>query len=155
MAVGETKKEMKNVLDWVVPLLPKEKPRHLLGVGEIDDIFTLVEEGIDSFDCVMPTRLGRMGFCLIEGRENERFLLDLNKANLETDEGPIDKECQCMVCKSYSRAYLHHLFRTKELLGYRLATFHNLFFLENLMREIRKAIEEEKFEQIKEKWLRQ
>lgn len=155
VAVGESKKEMKEVLDWVVPLLPEEKPKHLLGVGEIDDIFTLVEKGMDSFDCVMPTRLARMGFVLTKDKAKEQFLLDLNKANLETDEGPIDKECQCMVCKSYGRGYLHHLFRAKELLGYRLATFHNLFFMENLMREIRKAIEEEKLEQIKEKWLQQ
>jgi len=103
----------------------------------------------------MPTRLARMGFVLTEDQTKDHFLLDLNKAGLETDKGPIDEHCECLVCKSYSRAYLHHLFRTRELLGYRLATFHNLFFLENLMREIRIAVEEGRLPEIKEKWLRQ
>lgn len=153
VAVGESKKEMKEVLDWVIPILPEEKPRHLLGVGEIDDIFTLVERGIDSFDCVMPTRLARMGFVLMKSKIKENFLLDLNKKELSEDSGPIDESCDCFVCKNYHRAYLHHLFRTKELLAYRLATFHNLFFLENLMREIRTAIKEEKLDKVKKEWL--
>ena len=153
VAVGESKKEMEKVLDWVVPLLPKEKPRHLLGVGEIDDIFTLVEKGIDSFDCVMPTRLGRMGHLLVRKVENREWKLDITKAMYASDKRPIDENCDCFVCRNYNRGYINHLFRTKELLAYRLCTFHNLFFLENLMREIRTAIKEEKLDQVKKKWL--
>ena len=153
VAVGESKKEMEKVLDWVVPLLPKEKPRHLLGVGEIDDIFTLVEKGIDSFDCVMPTRLGRMGHLLVRKVENREWKLDITKAMYASDKRPIDENCDCFVCRNYNRGYINHLFRAKELLAYRLATFHNLFFLENLMREIRTAIKEEKLDQVKKKWL--
>ena len=153
VAVGESKKEMKDVLDWVVPLLPEEKTRHLLGVGEIDDIFTLVEKGIDSFDCVMPTRLGRMGHLLVRKVENREWKLDITKAMYASDKRPIDENCDCFVCRNYNRGYINHLFRAKELLAYRLATFHNLFFLENLMREIRTAIKEEKLDQVKKKWL--
>jgi len=153
VAVGESKKEMEKVLDWVVPLLPKEKPRHLLGVGEIDDIFTLVEKGIDSFDCVMPTRLGRMGHLLVRKVENREWKLDITKAMYASDKRPIDENCDCFVCRNYNRGYINHLFRAKELLAYRLCTFHNLFFLENLMREIRTAIKEEKLDQVKKKWL--
>jgi len=153
VAVGESKKEMEKVLDWVVPLLPKEKPRHLLGVGEIDDIFTLVEKGIDSFDCVMPTRLGRMGHLLVRKVENREWKLDITKAMYASDKRPIDENCDCFVCRNYNRGYINHLFRAKELLAYRLATYHNLYFLENLMREIRTAIKEEKLDQVKKKWL--
>ena len=153
VAVGESKKEMEKVLDWVVPLLPKEKPRHLLGVGEIDDIFTLVEKGIDSFDCVMPTRLGRMGHLLVRNVENREWKLDITKAMYASDKRPIDENCDCFVCRNYNRGYINHLFRAKELLAYRLATYHNLYFLENLMREIRTAIKEEKLDQVKKKWL--
>ena len=161
VSVGESKKEMRRVLDWVVPLLPSEKPRHLLGVGEIDDIFALVERGIDTFDCVMPTRLGRMGFALVNIKNQnvkiksykERFLLDLTKAENATDKRPIDEECGCFACQNYSRAYISHLFRAKELLAYRLATYHNLFFMESLMEQVRQSIAERKFYQLKKEWL--
>ncbi len=150
VAVGESKKEMIKVLDWVMPLLPAEKPRHLLGVGEIDDIFELVERGVDSFDCVMPTRLGRMGFAL--GKFKEKFLIDLNKAEFAEDKGPIEEGCQCFVCQNYSRGYLHHLFRAKELLAYKLATYHNLYFLEKLVGQIRSSIKEGRFLKLKKEW---
>jgi len=161
VAVGESKKEMQDVLDWVIPLLPEEKPRHLLGVGEIDDIFALVEKGIDTFDCVMPTRLARMGFVLVKLKtqnsklktNKERFLLDLTKAESAVDTRPIDETCDCFVCKNYRREYLNHLFRAKELLAYRLATYHNLYFLENLMQDIRVSIKEGRFDQLKKEWL--
>ena len=153
VAVGESKKEMEKVLDWVVPLLPKEKPRHLLGVGEIDDIFTLVEKGIDSFDCVMPTRLGRMGHLLVRKVENREWKLDITKAMYASDKRPIDENCDCFVCRNYNRGYINHLFRAKELLAYRLATYHNLYFLENLMQDIRMSIQEGRFDRLKKEWL--
>ncbi len=148
VAVGESKREMVEVLDWVTPRLPEEKPKHLLGVGEIDDIFALVERGIDTFDCVMPTRLGRMGQILVK---NQR--LDMTKAIYAEDKGPLDKECQCPVCHNYSRAYVHHLFRAKELLAYRLATFHNLWVMEELVGQIRQAIGKARLKELKAEWL--
>ncbi len=153
VSVGESKKEMVTVLDWVIPRLVSEKPRHLLGVGEINDIFELVQRGIDSFDCVMPTRLGRMGFCLTKIKKAERFLIDLNKPIFAFDEKPIEKDCRCFVCQNYSRAYLHHLFGTKELLAYRLATYHNLWFLERLADNIREAIRQNELLNLKKQWL--
>lgn len=158
VSVGESKKEMCSVLDWVVPLLSEEKPRHLLGVGEIDDIFTLVERGIDTFDCVMPTRLGRMGHALVNVKSEmsnvkTRWTIDITKSRYSTDKNPLDNKCGCFVCKNYSRAYLNHLFRVKELLGYRLLTYHNLYFVEMLMNKVRKGIEEGKFSKLKSEWL--
>ncbi len=142
VAVGESKEEMKHVLEWVVPFLPEGKPRHLLGVGEIDDIFTSVEHGMDTFDCVQPTRLARMGKLFsTTGRTVERtFEIDITKQRFSTDLTPIDPGCACYTCRSFSKAYLHHLFRVRELLAYRLATIHNLHFVLNLTSRIREAI---------------
>ena len=147
VAVGESKKEMVNVLDWVLPILPEEKPRHLLGVGEIDDIFALVEHGIDTFDCVQPTRLARMGRLLAQ---NE---IDITKKTFAEDKKPIDPECQCYTCTHFSRAYIHHLFHVKELLAYRLATIHNLWFVHRLTHDIREAIGDGTFLALKKKWI--
>ena len=135
VAVGESKKEMVQVLDWVMPMLPDDKPRHLLGVGEIDDIIPLIAHGVDTFDCVQPTRLARMGIVLTKGGE-----ISISKKEFEEDVQPIDKTCQCYTCKNYSRAYIHHLFQVRELLGYRLATIHNVFFVHILVKEIRDII---------------
>lgn len=157
VAVGEGKKEMVKVLDWVMPLLQKEKrqrPVHLLGVGEIDDIFEAVERGVDSLDCVMPTRLGRMGWLLIKNRQ-KNFKYDINKNQFAQDPSPVGDDCQCQVCRNFSKAYLHHLFRTHELLAYRLATYHNLFFMEQLFVKIRESIKNGDFLKLKEKWLKQ
>lgn len=135
VAVGESKKEMEQTLSWVAPLLPADKPRHLLGVGEIDDIVTLISYGVDTFDCVQPTRLARMGKVFVGKNE-----LDITKSEYAEDTKPIDERCTCYTCKNYSRAYLHHLFHVRELLGYRLATIHNLYFIHHLVSEIRDAI---------------
>jgi len=159
VSVGESKKEMINVLDWVIPLLPKEKPRHLLGVGEIDDIFALVERGVDTFDCVMPTRLGRMGQVLKMSNDkcqmtNVKWTMDITKAIYKDDRRPVDKGCQCYTCRNFSRAYLNHLFRSQELLAYTLASYHNLWFLERLLEEIRESIPAGKFLELKQRWLK-
>jgi len=157
VSVGESKKEMKKVLDWATPLLPENKPRHLLGVGEIDDIFTLVKAGIDTFDCVMPTRLGRMGHILIKSQNSnvkcQNFTYDITKTKFAEDKKPLDPQCDCYVCKNFSRAYICHLFRSKELLAYRLATYHNLYFINQLMIKIRQAIKENCLEKLKTKYL--
>jgi len=155
VSVGESKKEMKSVLKWVIPNLPDEKPRHLLGVGEIDDIFDLVAAGVDSFDCVMPTRLGRMGRTLVQNSKFkvQSWTIDITKAEYADDKRPIDEQCECDVCKNYSRAYLNHLFRAKEPLAYKLASFHNVYFINNLAGEIRKSIEEGKFSEFRKSYL--
>ncbi len=161
VSVGESKKEMENVLKWVTPFLPEEKPRHLLGVGEIDDIFTLIEHGMDTFDCVQPTRLARMGTLYSKFKiknsklkiENKRNTIDITKARYATDFTPIEHGCSCYTCTHFTRAYLHHLFRVKELLAYRLATIHNLHVIHRLVDDIRKSITNNSFLELKKKWL--
>jgi queuine tRNA-ribosyltransferase/7-cyano-7-deazaguanine tRNA-ribosyltransferase len=162
VAVGESKKEMIQVLDWVMPTLTKnnhQRPIHLLGVGEIDDIFAAVERGVDMMDCVMPTRLGRMGHVLVKRNvrcetRDEKSTLDVTKAEFTQDPRPIEEDCQCFVCQNFSRAYLNHLFRAKELLAYRLATYHNLFFMEQLFVKIREAIKKGEFSKLRHFYLR-
>lgn len=156
MAVGETKEEMQKALDWIMPYLPEEKPRHLLGVGEVDDIFVICERGIDTFDCVMPTRLGRMGQGLTNIKSqmtNHKFRMDITKARYANDVNPLEKDCGCFTCQNFSRAYLNHLFRVRELLGYRLLTIHNLYFLNHLVEEIRKAVAQNRLLELRKKWL--
>ncbi len=158
VAVGESKKEMVSVLDWVMPVLDKDeksRPVHLLGVGEIDDIFLAVEKGIDMVDCVMPTRLGRMGWILSKNPKlkNKDFRYDITKPEFAGDRGAPEPGCTCYLCQNFSRAYLHHLFRARELLAYRLATYHNLFFIEQLFAKIREAIKKGEFSKLKKQWL--
>lgn len=160
VAVGESKTEMKNVLDRVMPILPPQKPRHLLGVGEIDDIFELVAAGVDTFDCVQPTRLARAGVLFINTSNlsnwsnlSNKHMVDITKSVYSKDTSPIDPSCTCYTCRHFSRAYLHHLFRVRELLGYRLATLHNLHFMQSLMREVRSAIAENRFLALQSKWV--
>ena len=153
VSVGESKKEMVDVLDWVTPLLPSDKPRHLLGVGEIDDIFALVEHGVDTFDCVQPTRLARVGILFVRHSSHRAFQLDITKATNAKDMGPIEVSCMCYTCQNYSRAYLHHLFHVRELLGYRLATIHNLHFVHSLVSDICDSIRDNSFLELKKQWL--
>lgn len=156
VSVGETKKEMTHVLGWVLPLLPNEKPRHLLGVGEIDDIFSLIEAGVDTFDCVQPTRLARMGWVFTrdtDARGQSGDTMDLTKSKFSRDKAPIDDTCTCYTCTHHSRAYLFHLFHVKELLAYRLATLHNLHTIHTLAADIRTSILNDTFLDLKRQWL--
>ncbi len=153
VAVGESKEEMTDVLRWVMPLLPDDKPRHLLGVGEIDDIFMMIEQGVDTFDCVQPTRLARVGMLLIGNAPTKKHEMDITKAQYANDFAPIEDDCTCYTCQHFTRAYLHHLFHVKELLGYRLATIHNLTVMHRLVGDIRLAIKENRFLELKRKWL--
>lgn len=148
VSVGESKGEMVEVLDWVAPLLPEDKPRHLLGVGEVDDIFALVEHGVDTFDCVQPTRLARVG-TLFAGKD----MLDITKAVFAQDMAPIDENCMCYTCMHFSRAYIHHLFHVRELLSYRLASIHNIHFVNSLVKQIRVAVRDGTFLELKNRWL--
>ncbi len=156
VSVGENKKQMREVLEWVYPFLPEAKPRHLLGIGEIDDIFDAVSYGIDTFDCVIPTRFGRYGIAFVPppiGIIKNKFKIDLNKVIFAKDKGPISDICECYTCKNYTRGYIHHLFRVQELLGYRLVSYHNVYLLVNLTKKIRQSILEGKFKEMRNEWL--
>jgi len=160
VAVGESKAEMKKILQWVTPYLPQDKPRHLLGVGEIDDVFELIEHGMDTFDCVQPTRLARMGRLFTMTRqkyaqtyENASYEIDITRPEYKEDMNAIDATCPCYTCTHASRAYIHHLFKVRELLAYRLATIHNISFMNRLVNEIRLAIQRNSFVALKKKWL--
>ena len=149
-SLGRSKDDMYNVMKWTAPFLPKDKPRHLLGIGEIDDIFEAVKCGIDLFDCVAPTRMARTG--TLFNRSAERFRIHILNAQFKDDPRPIEERCNCYTCRNHSRAYLRHLFVARELLAVYLATIHNLYFIESLMQEIRSAIREERLAKLKNEW---
>jgi queuine tRNA-ribosyltransferase len=153
-SLGGDKQQMREVVDMTVPHLPDHLPRHLLGIGDVDDLIECVARGIDMFDCVSPTRLGRHGTALVRNRERKWKLNVLNAA-LRDDPGPLDAHCQCEACRHYSRAYIHHLFRSKELLGIRLVSLHNVAFLLDLMRQIRESISAGRFAELRAEWLGQ
>ena len=139
-SLGQEKAQMYEVVDWAVAELPEHKPRHLLGIGEIDDLIAGVELGIDTFDCAMPTRLGRHGMALVPDPD-ARWRLDLLKARWREAQEPILDGCPCPTCRAgHSRAYLHHLLRQRELLGLRLVTLHNLGFVARVMDDLRRAV---------------
>jgi len=142
-SLGKSKKEMHAILDWTIPLLPANKPRHLLGIGELRDLVEGVARGIDLFDCASPTRWARNGALLVskEIAENPEQRLNISNARYALDTSPIDPNCDCYTCQNFSRAYLHHLHRAKELIYYRLATIHNLRFMMRFMQAIRQAIQ--------------
>lgn len=136
LSVGEPKEEMLRVVAHVAPRLPPERPRYLMGVGTPEDLIDGVARGIDMFDCVMPTRNARNGMLFTRFGD-----LRLRNARYRTDTRPVDESCSCYACRNFSRAYLQHLQRANEILGARLATVHNLFYYQTLMRELRSAIE--------------
>lgn len=150
-SLGSHKAQMYEVVDMTVPHLLEHWPRHLLGVGDVDDLFEGVARGIDMFDCVLPTRLGRHGGALIRDPAR-RWRLNVTNAHLREDHSPLQEGCPCMTCRTFSRAYIHHLFRAKELLGIRLVSLHNVAFLLNLMAEIRQSIAEGQFAALRRAW---
>lgn len=151
-SLGKDKQQIYEVVDATVPFLPDRLPRHLLGIGDVDDLIEGVARGIDMFDCVSPTRLGRHGTALVRNKA-KRFKLNLSNASLREDPGPIDEHCSCYTCQNYSRAYIHYLFRAEELLGIQLVSLHNVAFLCNLMAQIRVSLREERFNELREEWL--
>ena len=142
LAVGESHEEMYHILDVVLPLAPENKPRYLMGVGTPANIIEGVARGIDFFDCVMPSRNARHGFMF-----TKNGTMNLMNQKYELDPLPIDPECGCEACRNYSRSYIRHLFKAKEMLAMRLCVIHNLYFYNQLVAEIRKAIEEDRFEE--------
>jgi len=146
VSVGESKEEMKLAIEWVNDYLPKNKPVHILGVGRIDDILDLVIYGIDTFDCTEPTRIARTGIIYQINRENlKNFLntIDIQKSKYKDSQEKVDEKCDCYVCQNFSKAYLHHLFKEKEILAYILATYHNLYVMEKFFEMIREKIEKD------------
>ena len=148
LAVGESHEEMYRILDAVVPQLPQEKPIYLMGVGTPANILEAVDRGVDFFDCVYPRRNGRHGH--VYTKQGKRNLFN---AKYELDDRPIEEGCQCPACRRYSRSYIRHLLKAKEMLGMRLCVLHNLYFYNHLMEEIRQAIEEGNYKEYKKKTL--
>jgi len=155
VAVGEPRETMAGILEWVLPLLPEDKPRYLMGLGKPEEIVAAVKAGVDMFDCVIPTREGRHGRLFVrknspcdltpglspyEGERGSFYeTININNEKFKEDFSPVDGNCDCMLCKNYTRAYLRHLFAVKEPLALRLASIHNLKFYMGLMKELRKT----------------
>ena len=149
-SLGSTKEEMKKVVSFTASKLNETQPVHLLGIGDPVDIWSFVEHGIDTFDCVNPTRLARHGAALVKGSSGKINL----KNTIHRDRIiPIDKDCMCYTCKNFTQSYLHHLFSSQELLALQLLTNHNIFFMNNLMETIRDSIKEDNFDIKKKEWL--
>ncbi len=148
LAVGESHEEMYRILDSVVPYLPENKPTYLMGVGTPANILEAVDRGVDFFDCVYPSRNGRHGHVYTHFGK-----LNLFNSKYEKDMSPIEDGCMCPACKNYSRAYIRHLLKAKEMLGMRLCVLHNLYFYNHLMEEIRLAIDEDRYTEFKNKTL--
>jgi queuine tRNA-ribosyltransferase len=143
--LGRDKAEMRAVLDLVLPHLPGDAPKHLLGIGEVDDLLDGVARGLDVFDCAVPTRLARHGMALAPLPE-ERFRVNVRKGTMANEPGPLVEGCPCPACRDHSRAYLHYLSRAEELTGVRLLTLHNLTYTAELMAEAREAVREGRFD---------
>ncbi len=148
LAVGESHEEMYYIIEETVPYLPKEKPVYLMGVGTPANILEAVERGVDFFDCVYPSRNGRHGHLYTNHGK-----INLFNAKYELDERPIEEGCNCPACRRYSRAYIRHLLKAKEMLGMRLCVLHNLYFYNTMMEEVRNALDEGRFAAYKQQKL--
>ena len=149
-SLGSSKEEMYRVVNFTAPKLGNKHPIHLLGIGDPRDIWSLVKSGVDTFDCVSPTRLARHGSALTKGRVGKINIKNKKYANQMS---PIDETCNCPTCSNYTLAYIHHLFKAGELLGLQIVTAHNIFFMNKLMSDIRKSIENDNLEQAEKEWL--
>lgn len=150
LSVGEPKEIMLDVLGYTAPLLPTNKPRYLMGVGAPEDLIEGVLRGVDMFDCVLPTRIARNGSVFTQNGQ-----MTVRNASYEEDFTPLDPHCDCYTCRNYTRAYLRHLIKRNEILGLRLTTYHNLYFLLKLMQNIRNAIREDRFLEYREEFYQQ
>ena len=149
LAVGESTDVMYEIIDAVEPYMPKDKPRYLMGVGTPSNIIEAVARGVDFFDCVMPARNARHGRLF-----TWQGAINMKNAKYERDERPIDPECDCPVCRRYSRAYIRHLFKAEEMLAMRLCVMHNLYFYNKLAERIRNAIDMDHFEEFRKEYSR-
>jgi len=152
-----SKEVLYHVLDWTVPYFQDDKPRHLLGIGEVQDLFEGIARGIDFFDCVAPTRRGRHGNLYIHpkngGHKENNFTIQITNARFEVDPEPIDPGCECFTCQNFTRAYVRHLIKADEQLGQRLGGIHNEHFIINLVKQMREAILDGRFVEMKDEWL--
>jgi len=148
LSINDNWELMFSVLDYLTPMIPQDKPRYLMGVGKPIDIVGSVLRGVDMFDCVMPARSGRNGQAFVRGGT-----INIKNSKYKLDEKPLDKKCKCTACTQHSRAYLNHLFKSKEMLGKMLLTEHNIMYYQDLMREIRKAIEEKRYKKFAEDFM--
>ncbi|MBR1640478.1 MAG: tRNA guanosine(34) transglycosylase Tgt [Treponema sp.] len=148
LSVGEPPAEFKRFLNYTVPFLPEDKPKYVMGIGTPEYILDAVEAGIDMFDCVLPTRNARNGSYF-----TRQGMLSIKQERWIHDFGPVDPECDCKVCRTYSKSYLRHLFKEQEILSSILASYHNLYFLNKMLKEIRIAIDEDRFQQYKTDFL--
>ena len=147
LSVGEPKEEMYEIINFIAPLMPEDKPRYLMGIGDLKDMLIAVEAGFDMFDCVMPTRNARNGTLFTStGR------ISIKRTEYKSDNEPLDKNCGCYTCRNFSRAYLRHLFLAKEILSMRLNTIHNLYFYLDFFKKMREAIKKERFGEFKNRW---
>lgn len=147
LSVGEPKEEMYEIIEFIAPLMPEDRPRYLMGVGDLLDVMVAVENGFDMFDCVMPTRNARNGTLF-----TSRGRISIKRTEFKADPNPLDPECGCYTCRNYSRAYLRHLFLSKEILSMRLNTIHNLYFYLDFFRKMRNAINNRTFRRFKKQW---
>lgn len=150
LSVGEPKELMYEALEWTVPLLPSTKPRYLMGIGSPDALIEGAIRGIDMFDCVLPTRIARNGTTMTSSGR-----VVIRNAQYERDFGPLDPECDCYTCRNYSRAYIRHLIKANEVFGIRLTTYHNLYFLTQLMKKVREAILEDRLLDFRDQFFEQ
>jgi queuine tRNA-ribosyltransferase len=154
---GDPKEESIALVESALKHMPEDKAKHLLGIGAVEDIFNYVELGMDTFDCVLPTRLARQGFVFIRpesgGNEENKFRYQIARSKFKESLDSLDQNCDCYVCKNFSQGYLHHLYKAKEILFNTLVTYHNLYFFKRMMDEIRASIEEGMFNELKKKWL--
>ncbi len=150
LSVGESKKEMYEMLEYLKTIMPEKKPRYLMGVGSPDDLIVGSMNGIDMFDCVLPSRNARHGTAFTSMGK-----MQVKNQSLREDKGPLDPKCDCFVCKNYSRAYLNHLVKSEEILSMRLLTYHNLYFLKTLMHNIREAIKEDRLLDFKNEFFKE
>ncbi len=144
LSIGESKDKTKEILDSLIPLLPEDKPRYFMGLGTPEDLLEAVEQGVDMFDCVFPTRAGRTGLAF-----TSRGRMVIRNSPFRFDFSPVDSDCLCYVCKRYTRAYLHHLIHSHEILASILLSYHNVYFMIHLMKEVQNAIQEQRFKEFK------
>ena len=150
-SLGANKEEMHDIVDYTSKKLGSKNPVHLLGIGDPIDIWNLVESGIDTFDCVMPTRIARHGSAL--SRYNSKGRINIKNSIYKKDQNSLEENCACSTCNNYSKSYIHHLFKSNEILGLQLLSLHNIFFMNSMMKEIRKSIDNNNFEEAKKNWI--
>ena len=150
-SLGSNKEQMYDIVNHTSTKLGLNKPVHLLGIGDPVDVWNLVASGIDTFDCVMPTRIARHGSSLT--KFNKKGRINIKNSIYKEDKNPLEVDCECNICENYSRSYIHHLFKSNEILGLQLISLHNLFFMNSMMKDIRKSIINDNFDCVKRKWI--